>query len=362
MRSRRGGTWGFIVPVYDGVRPAAIEDDEAAEDAGDDLLCSETLDSSLDGDADEKEDADQPPRDRFLPSSIALTIILPEAVREVTVRATWGDYKTEPPLPDALLIPDYTSIEGEKKPEKPETLRWVRIPGEATRTIDVTQSRSGIPLSGSAAPQRPGGGLEIAVHQRPLTQTTPEGTTERLRVVTIFLVNRRKRAKAPYTDVAYAFQVRLELQCGVGFWPRCNISTYESDEFDLRLGDLHYRDVREYAVGRNTSSGWVETHDGAGHCLPVTRVWSTSCRQKRWSALRPTKRSGKWSSAWPRSPPRQWKARKRWAPLSMHCRRTMRNGSGSKNGCLLAWRPDVRNSPGSSWATWRPHVRAYGPA
>jgi hypothetical protein len=266
---------GFIVPVYDGVASAAKDEDkeEAAEDAGDDLLGSETLDSSLDGDADEKDGVDQPPRDRFLPSSIALTVILPETVREVTVRATWGDYKTEPPLPDALLIPDYSAVEGEKKPEKPTSLRWVRIPGEATITLDVTRNRSGIPLPGSAAPQRPGGGLEIAVHQRPLTQTTPEGTTERLRVVTVFLVNRRKRAKAPYTDVAYAFQARLELQCPEGFWPRCNISTYESDEFDLRLGDLHYRDVREYAVGRNTSGGWDEAHDAA-HRLPVTRVWT----------------------------------------------------------------------------------------
>ena len=61
---------GFIVPVYDGVASAAKDEDadEAAEDAGDDLLGSETLDSSLDGDADEKDGADQPPRDRFLPS------------------------------------------------------------------------------------------------------------------------------------------------------------------------------------------------------------------------------------------------------------------------------------------------------
>src|SRR5215471_6694589 len=266
---------GFIVPVYDGVAPAEDEDkEEAAEEAGDDLLGSETLDSSLDGDADEKDSADQPPRDRFLPSSIALTVILPETVREVTVRATWGDYKTEPPLPDALLIPDYSAVEGEKKPEKPASLRWVRIPGEATIKLDVTRSRSGIALAGSAAPQRPGGGLEIAVHQRPLTQTTPEGTSERLRVVTIFLVNRRKRAKAPYTDVAYAFQARLELQCGEGFWPRCSLSTYDSDEFDLRLGDLHYRDVSEYAVGRNTSGGWDEAHDEFGRPLPVTRVWT----------------------------------------------------------------------------------------
>ena len=50
---------GFIVPVYDGVASAAKDEDEdeAAENAGDDMLGSETLDSSLDGDADETRSA-----------------------------------------------------------------------------------------------------------------------------------------------------------------------------------------------------------------------------------------------------------------------------------------------------------------
>src|SRR5258707_15337004 len=54
---------GFIVPVYDGVAPAAKDDDsdEAAEDAGDDLLGSETLASALDRDADDNDTADHPP-------------------------------------------------------------------------------------------------------------------------------------------------------------------------------------------------------------------------------------------------------------------------------------------------------------
>lgn len=264
---------GFIVPTYDGVRPATIDDEEAAEEAEDNLLASETMDSGLDGDADDNEPPDQPPKDRFLPSSIALTVMLPESVTTVSLRATWGDYKTEPPLPDALIIPEH-SAEGQAKPAKPDTLHWVRIPGEARLTVDVTRSHAGVPLPGSSAPQRPGGGLEIAVHQRVLAQTTPEETIERLRVVTIFLVNRRRRAKAPYTDLAYAFQVRLELACDNGFTPRYDHSTYRSDDFDLRLGDLHYRDVCEYAVGRNTSGDWDEQLGKNGRPLPVTKVWS----------------------------------------------------------------------------------------
>jgi hypothetical protein len=264
---------GFLVPAYDGAAPAAKDEDDEAEDAEDDLLASETLDSPLEPDADEQESADQPPKDRFLPSSIGLTVILPETVSELRLRATWGDYKTEPPLPDALIVPEALE-KGAKKPEKPAKLHWVRIPGEASLTLDVTRNRSGIPLPGSAAPQRAGGGLEIALYQRVLQQKTPDGGDERLRVVTVFLVNRRRRAKAPYTDIAYAFQVRLELSCESGFHPRYDLSSYHSEDPDLRLADLHYRDACEYAVGRNTSGGWQEKSDGSGVRLPVTHVWT----------------------------------------------------------------------------------------
>jgi hypothetical protein len=192
---------GFIVPAYDGVAAVIPDEEETAEETADDLLASETLDSAVEGEVDEKDSTDQPPRDRFLPSSIGLTVVLPETVSQVTLHATWGNYKTEPPLPDALLIPE-VSEKGKPKPEKPENLRWVRVPGQAAIVLDITRNQSGIPLPESAAPQRPGGGIEVAVHQRVLRQKTPEGTEERLRVITVFLVNRRRSTKAPYKDVA----------------------------------------------------------------------------------------------------------------------------------------------------------------
>jgi hypothetical protein len=216
---------GFIVPAYDGAAPPKTDAEEVAEQQEDDLLASETLDSSPTGEADEKDSPDQPPRDRFLPSSIGLTVVLPEAVKEVGLRVTWGDYKTVPPLPDALVIPD-AQQPGEKKPEKPDNLRWVRTLREEPIKLDVTQNSGDIPLPGSAG--RTGGGLVVRVHQRTLTQTTPNGAKERLRVVTVFLVNRRKRARAPYTDVAYAFQTRIELSCPTGFHPSADLSTYQS--------------------------------------------------------------------------------------------------------------------------------------
>ena len=257
---------GFIVPAYDGVAPPKKDEEEIAERREDDLLASETLDSPVTGEPDETDGADQPPRDRFLPSSIGLTVVLPETVKEAGLRVTWGDYKTVPPLPAALVIPDAPEP-GDPKPEKPKTLHWVRWPGEARQTLDVTRNSGDLPLPGSAG--RTGGALVVRVHQRTLTQTVPGGKKERLRVVTVFLVNKRKRARAPYTDLAYAFQARIELSCPAGFHPRADLSTYGSNDDDLRLADLHYRDVHDYGVGRNTSAGWDET-PGA----PVTRAWT----------------------------------------------------------------------------------------
>ncbi len=264
---------GFIVPAYDGTRPKANDAEEAAEQAGDQLLGNETLDSAIEIEADDQEAPEQPPKDRFLPSSIGLTVVLLEAVREIGLRVTWGDYKIEPPLPNVLLLPEARES-GERQPDRPQGLHWVRIPGEALLNLKSTENIFGRALPGSAAPQRPGGGLEVALHQRLLEQTTPGGEVENLRVVTVFVVNRRLRARAPYTDVCYAFQPRIQLSCQSGFHPRRDLSTYASDDPDLRLGDVHYRDVCEYAVGRNTSGGWQERLGEHGETLPVTQVWT----------------------------------------------------------------------------------------
>ena len=65
----------------------------------------------------------------------------------------------------------------------------------------------------SAAEQRRGGGLVLETHSRLFSYTTPDGKTERVRALTVFLVNRRATVHRFYADVSYAFQARLELVC-----------------------------------------------------------------------------------------------------------------------------------------------------
>src|SRR5690606_31712748 len=95
------------------------------------------------------------------------------------------------------------------------------------------------------------GGLELAVVARPTTLRTPEGDRP-ARAVSVFVVNRRTARKdSRRADETFAFQVRLTLRCKGGFLSRADIRGLDSEDRDARLGDLHYRDAQELAVGHN---------------------------------------------------------------------------------------------------------------
>ncbi|WP_210327844.1 hypothetical protein, partial [Mesorhizobium silamurunense] len=185
------------------------DDEETAEETADDLLAHETLDSAVEGEVDEKDSTDQPPRGRFLPSSMDGVDGGASGNGESGHAArNMGELQDRAPrCPMCSSFRNYRK--GQAKARKTRERPLGSVPGEAAIVLDVTRNQSGIPPPESAAPQRPGGGIEVAVHQRVLRQKTPEGAEERLRVITVFLVNRRRSTKAPYKDVAYAFQTRI---------------------------------------------------------------------------------------------------------------------------------------------------------
>ena len=92
-----------------------------------------------------------------------------------------------------------------------------------------------------------------------------------MRALTVFLVNRRATVHRFYSDVSYAFQARLELVSESGFQPRRDLSGYRAQDWDLRVADLHYRDLNEWAVGRNSAAGWDAP---VGNAQGITRVWT----------------------------------------------------------------------------------------
>src|SRR5262245_53934169 len=257
---------GFLAPADD---PLAQNGQQQAED---DPSAQEEMETDVDEPADEGAggaagDAEPPEtpntKRRFLPSSIGLTVLLPPGVTEIEAQVSWGDYRTEPPLSPEVFIPEESVSDREPERRKKERtpVEWVRLPQQRSVRLRIPDGR-GDPLvvPESAAPQRPVGGLTLETHARLFQYETPNGT-EQVRALTVFLVNRRAPVHRYYPDVGYIFQARLELACERGFRPRRDISGYRSDDFDLRVADLHYRDVCEYAVGRNAAAGWDEAEE-----------------------------------------------------------------------------------------------------
>jgi hypothetical protein len=268
---------GFLTPADDPLAQDGAqesEDDPSAQEEME-IDVEEPANEGAGGAAGDAEVPDAPnTKRRFLPSSIGITILLPPDVTEIEAHISWGDYRTEPPLPEEILSPDEASG-GENDPKgkrkQRPTVDWVRAPQQRAVRLAVPQGRAEpVVIPESAAPQFGGGGLTLETHARLFSYDTPEGT-EQARALTVFLVNRRSRPHRFYADVSYVFQARIELACKQGFRPRRDVSAYRSDDFDLRLADLHYRDVSEYAVGRNSAAAWRADEEAAGR---VTRVWT----------------------------------------------------------------------------------------
>ncbi|MCZ7657697.1 MAG: DISARM system helicase DrmA [Xanthobacteraceae bacterium] len=261
---------GFLAPADDPLAQDGPEQPEAELSLTEETetTTEEPADDGAGGAAGDSDPPDAPSsKQRFLPSSIGLTVLLPPGVTEIEARVAWGDYRTEPPLAPELLVPEEASEGKTKRPP----VEWVRAPQQRSLRVAVPQGR-GVQavVPESAAPQHPGGGLVLETHARLFRYPTPDGEEE-VRALTVFLVNRRATAHRFYADVSYAFQARLELACPQGFRARRDVSGYAAEDHDLRVADLHYRDVCEWAVGRNAAAAWDTGEEAQGR---VTRVWT----------------------------------------------------------------------------------------
>ncbi|MHA3977370.1 DISARM system helicase DrmA [Halovulum sp. GXIMD14794] len=268
---------GFLAPAEGpGGMDSDDDDDPSAQEEmeiGIDETDAEGAGGAV-GDDDEPEAPNT--KRRFLPSSIGLTVLLPPDATELEARVSWGDYRTEPALEENALLPESLTEEpGENgKPQRvPRPMvDWVRTPKERTVRLPVRDGRSRpILVPDSAAEQRRGGGLTLETHSRLFEYRTPDGRKERVRALTVFLVNRRAIVHRFYSDVSFIFQARLDLVFAQGFHPRRDLSGTHVEDWDLRVADLHYRDVCEWAVGRNAAASWSAEEELR---QKVTHVWT----------------------------------------------------------------------------------------
>lgn len=188
---------------------------------------------------------------RYLPSSMGLSLLVPEDLDTLTVTVRWGDYKA------------HATREGE-----PGQQVWERIPHEEKLVLKLHEMRD--PSNEFVVPNSRG--LHVAVTVRKVRMKTVEaGLPEGIRSVSVFLVNSRAPKPDEIRDEAFAFQAQLQIQGGRPLVARPNLRDIARDEWDERVADLQYRDAYEFAVGHNTATEAVI--NAQGECWNVRTCW-----------------------------------------------------------------------------------------
>ncbi len=243
---------GFIVPLD--AEPAQRADEDSTEEV------DEVGDAAGVDDAAAPEPASA--RQRYLPSSIGLSLLVNQATLQLDVCVRWGDYKRRKPADG------HGSGEEWERQERQEQMT-LNVPAETNHPPDEAE------VPGSR-------GLMVAISVRKVVSDgnecdLPRGT----RSVSVFLVNRRRPAPDDLRDEAFAFQAQLEVHSGEPFVPRPNVRNLESDDWDERVADLQFRDACEYAVGHSVATQ-AEMCDC--HCQTVRTCWIPAAEVERVAA------------------------------------------------------------------------------
>jgi hypothetical protein len=234
---------GFLVPL--GAEASQRADEASTED----------LDQAGEGGGLDDDVTPDPPaaRQRYLPSSIGASLLVPPDAGQLKVVASWGDYHRRSELPE----------------------EWVRTARSAAVAVNLAQA-----VEKAREVEVPSSdGLRVAYLARPVgSVATDAGLPTGARTVSIFLVNRRTPAVDERKDEAFAFQVQLEVQCEAGFLPRPDLRSHASGDWDDRVADLQYRDAGEFAVGHNVATEAV-CQEGA--CRLVRTQWIPEAEVER---------------------------------------------------------------------------------
>jgi hypothetical protein len=177
------------------------------------------------------------------PASIGMSVLVGKDADHLDAVVYWGDYAV-------------ATVENRTE--------WRRTPRSGRVRLELparTKTPKMVPVPDS-------GGLDFAVSVRPVAGD--KGAHQGHRVVSVFVVNNRAPAGDGERDVAFAFQVELELHSPVPLVARSNVRGLQSNDGDERIADLQYRDVHEWAVGHGVATEAVL--QGAA-CRVVRTCW-----------------------------------------------------------------------------------------
>jgi hypothetical protein len=235
---------GYLVPLEAGGSQKV--DDASAEEL------AETADRIGGGDDDTPTERTAR-RQGSLPSSMGVSVLVPDEVDTLEVVVSWGDYRVRRDGPE----------------------EWLRHGFSETLTIDLSNGKEK-PLE---TPVSNSGGLTLVSAVRTIKgSASAPGLWAGSRTISVFLMNRRPPAPDDRKDEAFAFQVRIEIRCRAGFLPRSDVRSLNSPDWDERVADLQYRDIGEYAVGHNVATQ-AEVKEGV--CRVVWSCWTPQAEVER---------------------------------------------------------------------------------
>ncbi|MFO0610567.1 MAG: helicase-related protein [Polyangiales bacterium] len=230
---------GFLAPSGDRVASDPTDDEDFA--------------AGSDSDDDEQSEASPEPKvPKLLPASIGLSVLLPPGEGDaVQVTLHYAEY-----LPGTA---DETP-EGRTRPPQ----QWQRLPRRPVKlrvALDATRLAKGEEIPGSDG---------LWLEGRLVVADAP-GLAAGTRALSLFVVNHRKPVTdAGRGDMAFVFQVSLELRHERGLVARPNRRDEPSDDLDDRVADLQFRDCVEWAVGHGAAA---ETLREGERVVGARTVW-----------------------------------------------------------------------------------------
>ncbi|MFN0207320.1 MAG: DISARM system helicase DrmA, partial [Planctomycetota bacterium] len=261
---------GFLAPAN---APLSVRTNKSTPDDGDDDL---DAGGQRQG-GDDEESPDKPAaRKSLFPASMGLSALVPSGVQLLKVAVAWGNYELEeeePPAVDELntINSDVNAVEpaSHKKKAKKRKRGYRRTP--FCSEFEITIPGAGERPAEFVVPNS--GGVAVVISARDIGKKIsrlPQGT----RAVSVFLVNRRQGVEKN-TIPTFLFQTQLELFCKEGFVARVDPRFSHEDpsaiDPDMKIADLQYRDVCEYAVGHGVATEAILNHDQT--CGQVRTDW-----------------------------------------------------------------------------------------
>lgn len=255
---------GYLVPAYMPQEDADVTDTE-----------NENLGGIESDGSDGEALADKVTRPSTLPSSMGLSVLLPGDVQKLHVILEWGTYE----LREA---PDQTEKLGR------QIQHWFRTQHRAEVDVPVTGHGKRV--------KAPESWLEVRSTVRPVNAWQRLGYPAGTKAVTVFVTNNCPEDTMSHEvfehGTAYQVSAALVLADGQSFVARRDPRVDNADPDDA-LGDLHYRDVVEFAVGHGVAceAPQIKWEPGAdGDLRPVCqRVATTWLPQQRVARVEATK-------------------------------------------------------------------------